>query len=509
MKERLIALVFCVILAASPIWSEVIPQEKDAADADSCVGDHAVTTEHQTVIAGKKIKYTATAGTMMLDQEGDGPRARIFYIAYTKKDVRKELPRPVTFSFNGGPGSSSVWLHLGFAGPKRVLMKDDGSPLPPPYRLVDNDYSLLDETDLVFIDPVTTGFSRSVPEEKAGHFHGLEEDIRCVGDFIRLYTARSGRWGSPKILMGESYGTTRAAGLSEYLYSRYGMTLNGVILVSSILDFQTTDFDPGNDYPAVLYLPSYTATAWYHGRLDEELQADLKKALAESEEFALGEYSRALLLGDRLDEKTRSEVAVKLARLTGLSERYVRQSNLRIRIYRFVKELLRSEMRTAGRLDSRFKGKDRDSAGESYEYDPSYAAIYGPFSTLLNDYVRNELGYENDLPYEILTGRVHPWNYGKNRSGYVNVSMRLRDAMTENPDLKVFVANGYYDLATPYFATAYTFSHMNLDESIRGNVTMGFYEAGHMMYIHRESLVKLRKDLSEFYDSLIPDGRDE
>ena len=478
--------------------------------------DNLSITQHSIVIGGRELSYTVTTGTMVLkeesesggeaknENEGDKPKAEIFFTAYTldregsKTDAAHRFERPITFSFNGGPGSSSVWLHLGLLGPRRVEMGDVDNLLPPPYQLVDNEYSLLDVTDLVFIDPVTTGYSRAVVGESPKQFHDFEKDIASVGDFIRLYTTRYNRWTSPKFLIGESYGTTRSAGLSGYLQERHGMYLNGVMLVSSILNFQTARFTPGNDLPYILFLPSYTATAWYHGRLDPSLGRDLKPILKEVEAFAQGEYAHALMKGDSLAKDEYDHIVERLAAYTGLSPQYIEHTNLRINIMRFTKELLRDERRTTGRLDSRFKGIDRDAAGETWEHDPSLSAIMGPYTATLNDYVRTELKFESDLPYEVLTQRVHPWSYESHQNQYINVAETLRKAMTINPHLKVLVANGFFDLATPYFATLYTFNHMELDESLRNNYTMNFYEAGHMMYVHMPSLEKLKRDLVEF-----------
>ncbi|MGB5401638.1 MAG: peptidase S10, partial [Thermoanaerobaculia bacterium] len=324
-------------------------------------------TSHTVRVSGRSLAYKATAGTLILKDEEGTRKASVFYMAYTLDGISDPGQRPLTFSFNGGPGSSSVWLHLGLLGPRRVLMTDDGHALPPPYELVDNEYSLLDVTDLVFIDPVTTGYSRAVPDEDPQQFHGVEGDVEAVGEFIRLYTSRFERWASPKFLIGESYGTTRAAGLSGYLQGRHGMYLNGIMLVSSILNFQTARFDVGNDLPYILFLPTYAATAWYHQRLDGDLQRDLRSTLDEVEAFALGEYAQALIRGDTLGEHERERIADRLARYTGLSRDYVLQTNLRIRIHRFVKQLRRDERLTVGRLDSRFTGIDRDAAAETYE----------------------------------------------------------------------------------------------------------------------------------------------
>jgi carboxypeptidase C (cathepsin A) len=388
---------------------------------------------------------------------------------------------------------------MGVLGPRRVLMDDEGNPLPPPYLLVNNEYSLLDVTDLVFIDPVSTGFSRAVTDEEAKEFHGVETDIASVGEFIRLYTTRFKRWSSPKFLIGESYGTTRAAGLSAHLQQNAGMYLSGIILVSAILNFQSARFDLGNDLPYILFLPTYAAGAWFHKRLPDDLQElSLADFLDKVKVFTETEYTLALMKGSRISDAEKNRITSKLARYTGLSEDYIDRTNLRINIHRYVKELLRDERRTVGRFDLRFKGIDRDSAGEQHDYDPSYAIIQGAYTAAFNNYVRTALKYKSDLPYEILTGNVHPWNYSRYQNQYVNVAEPLRQAMTRNPFLKVFVANGYYDLATPFFATEYTFSHLGLDVSLQSNVSMGYYEAGHMMYLHKLSLEKLKMDLAGF-----------
>jgi carboxypeptidase C (cathepsin A) len=461
--------------------------------------DKIVSTKHSIEIKGKKLNYTVTTGTIVLKDEdekvGEKPKASIFFIAYTKNGVRNPAKRPLTFSFNGGPGSSSVWMHLGVLGPKRVYMDAEGNPPPPPYKLVDNDYTILDKTDLVFIDPVSTGFSRPVPGEEAKQFHNIKKDVESVGDFIRLWTTRNKRWNSPKFLIGESYGTTRAAGLSGYMHQRHGMYFNGLMLISSILNFQTARFDPGNDFPYMLFLPTYAATAWYHKKLDASLQKDLKKTLAEVEEFAMNEYALALLKGSDLKGDERKAIVKKLARYTGLSEAYIERTNLRVNIHRFCKELRRDEGITVGRLDSRYTGADRDSVGEFPELDPSYAAILGPYTSTMNDYLRSELEFELDLPYEILASLYMSWNYDTYQNHYVNVAETLRKGFQLNPAMKVLVANGYYDLATPYLATEYTFNHIELPEEQRANISMTYYKAGHMMYLHMPSLKKLKKDL--------------
>lgn len=460
--------------------------------------DRVSTTQHTVTINGVAISYTAKSGTLVLRDEEGKPRANFFFTSYTK-DGADAAHRPITYTFNGGPGSSSVWLHMGAFGPRRVTYLDDeGHAARPPYRLVDNEDSILDVTDLVFIDPVTTGFSRAIPFGDAAKFHGVDADIQSVGEFIRLWTTRNGRWMSPKFLAGESYGTTRAAGLSGWL-QRQGFYLNGIVLISSILNFQTASFDSANDLAYELFLPTYTATAWYHKRLPADLQAGgLEKAVAEAEQFALGEYTRALMQGDRLSDADRKAVVSRLSRLTGLSPSYINETNLRIQISRFDKELLREQRRSVGRLDSRFLGIDRDAASENPEFDPSYAAIFGEYTAAVNDYLRRELKFESDLDYEILTDKVRPWNYDRAQNRYVDVAETLRNAMSQNPYMKVFVANGYYDLATPFAATRYTFARMQLDPDIARNVSMDFFEAGHMVYIDRKAHARLKADIVNF-----------
>lgn len=466
--------------------------------------DNLVETKHTVMIGGEEVRYTVTTGTIVLkeetpdrekDFEGEKARAEFFFVAYTK-DSNEGAKRPITFSFNGGPGSSSVWLHLGLLGPRRVLMEFDGGLPKPPYQLADNEFTLLNETDLVFIDPVSTGYSRPAEGAKAKEFHGFKKDIHSVGDFIRLYTSRYERWLSPKFLIGESYGTTRAAALSGYLQERHGLYLNGIMLISSVLNFQTIEFTPGNELPFALFLPSYAATAWYHRAL--RTRKPLEKLLAEVEQFALNEYAPALMKGAALTPRERKSIAAKLAGYTGLSLDYIERSDLRILDMRFFKELLRSQGRTVGRLDSRFLGIERDTLGETMSTDPSMTNIMGPYTAAFNAYIRSELKFEKDIPYEILNEQVWPWSYAEHQNQFVYVAETLRQAMSVNPHLKVFVANGYYDLATPYFATEYTFNHLGLDPSLQDNIEMSYYEAGHMMYIHAPALEALKIDLTNF-----------
>ena len=457
-------------------------------------------TQHTFDVGVLKFAYTATTGTIVLKKEDGQPRASIFFIAYTRDDMPDKAKRPVTFTFNGGPGSSSVWLHMGAFGPKRVVMGTDGAQPAPPYQLMDNDDSALPFTDLVFIDPVTTGYSRPAPGEDPQQFHSLDGDLESVADFIRTYLVRYERWASPKFLAGESYGTTRAAGLSQYLLSHDGIYLNGIVLISSILNFGTAEFDAGNDLPYMLFLPTYTATAWYHKKLAADLQSDMQAALNESRRFAANEYAVALMKGDKLGAEDRAGVAKQLARLTGLSAGYIDRSNLRVPIHRFTKELLRDQGRTVGRYDSRLLGIDGDAAGETPDYDPSYASVQGAYTALFNDYLRTQLKFESDMPYEILTGKVHPWSYNKYENRYVNVAAGLRAAMTQNPSLHVMVMNGYYDLATPFFATEYTVNHLGLDAGLSGNISLKYCDAGHMMYTKKTCLDALHDAMKAFYE---------
>jgi carboxypeptidase C (cathepsin A) len=464
--------------------------------------DKLVTTQHKAMIGGKEIRYTAITGTLVLRDEEGKPRASIFFTAYARDGIADRSKRPVTFTYNGGPGSSSVWLHIGAYGPRRVKTDDEGMISKPPYELVDNGESLLDITDLVFIDPVTTGYSRAIPGEDAKKFYGLKEDAETMADFIRLWTVRFGRWSSPKFLAGESYGTTRSARLSDVLQSRHGIYLNGIILLSSILNFQTARFDVGNDLPYPLFLPSYTAIAWYHKRLPQDLQAaGLEKAVEESRRFALGEYTLALAAGNDLPPEQWKSVAAKVSRYSGLSADFVSRTNLRPEIGQFVKELMRDQRTTVGRLDGRFKGVDRDAAGEGFDFDPSYAAIQGLYTATFNDYASQELNFKSDLPYEILTDRVRPWPFSEFANSYANVAEDLRKAMAQNPALKVFVGNGYYDLATPFFATEYTFDHIGFDSDYKQRVSLHYYQAGHMMYIRRADREQLKKDVAAFMAS--------
>ncbi len=471
--------------------------------ADETASPHSpVVTEHTLTLNGQKIEYTATVGTLPLKDAEGKITAEIFHIAYVKKesDPAKGAKRPLTFSFNGGPGSSSVWMHMGLLGPKRVKLQDNGFALPPPYEFVDNDFSLLDETDLVFIDPVSTGYSRAAKPDEAKNFHGLNEDARSIAEFIRLYVTRHARWPSPKFLIGESYGTTRAAALSGELLKTHRMNLNGLMLVSTVLNFQTIWGGEGNDLPHVLYLPSYAATAWYHQKLPADLQKkSIEDLLQEAEAFASSDYNQALLLGSALPPAQRARVIKQMARLTGLSEAFIDASNLRVPLYRFNAELLRRERKVIGRFDSRYTSLVQDPLSEGAERDPSADAIFSAYASTFNHYLRTDLNYQDDRPYHILAG-LGRWNWGADNQ-FVNVAETLADSMTANPFLKVHVSNGIYDLATPYFAARYTFNHMRLHPDLQKNIVQDDYTAGHMMYLNLPDLAKQKADLAKCIQS--------
>jgi carboxypeptidase C (cathepsin A) len=482
----------------APATTPPIGQGRAQAQPSPSPEETPVVTKHEIRAGSRVLRYTATTGMMPIKNREGETEARMFFMAYTLDDPGNRNRRPLTFSFNGGPGSASVWLHLGAIGPKRVKMNADGSMPAPPYELVDNDQTWLAGSDLVFIDPVGTGYSRAARPELASRFFGLAGDIESVGEFIRMYLTRYERWTSPLFLAGESYGTTRASALSEYLIQR-GIAFNGIMLISTIMNFETTNFAAGNDLPYSLYLPSYAATAWYHKKLPSDLQSkSVQQVVAEVEQWAGTDYLIGLQKGNQLSSQERQDLVNKLARYTGLETRFVDNANLRVNLNLFRKELLRNEKRSIGRLDSRFKGYDANLATDSPEFDASESAIRPPYTSTFNNYVRSELGYKSDLEYYILGGGITtPWNWGTNNN-YVDTSVALRTALARNPYLKVFVAMGYYDMATPYFAAHYTLQHISLDPALLKNVSTSYYEAGHMMYIDEKSLSKLRSDVEKF-----------
>ena len=486
-----------LLLFQTPVMTPRPADTPKPAETAQQKDDTPVVTKHSLRVGSRTLNYTVTTGFMPIKNAASGDtEARIFFMAYTLDNP--PAGRPLMFSFNGGPGSASVWLHLGALGPKRVKMLDDGLMPPPPYELVDNDQTWLTETDLVFIDPVGTGYSRASKPELASKFFGVNGDIESVGEFIRMYLGRYERWPSPLFLVGESYGTTRAAGLSNHLFDR-GIGLNGILLVSTVLNFQTIRFADNNDMPLVLILPSYAATAWYHKRLSPAMQSkSVEQVAQEARNFAANEYMPAMLRIDGLTGAERSALSAKFSSLTGLSTDFVERNNFRVELGEFNKELLRTDRRSTGRLDSRFKGIDRDAASTGPDMDPSMSAIRTPYTAAFNTYVRGDLGFKSDLEYYILGGGISsPWNWNVNNS-YADTSIPLKDAMAKNPYMKIFLAQGYYDMATPFYAAEYTVSAMNLDPQLRRNVSFAYYEAGHMMYIEKTSLKKLKDDAASF-----------
>ena len=466
------------------------------------LGIEPIETQHALGLEGRSLNYTARAGAMPLVDEFGETEAEIFFTAYELDGVEDHSARPLAFVFNGGPGSASIWLHMGALGPKRVVMEKEGWMPAPPYRYENNEHTWLDRTDLVFIDPVGTGFSRTVKEDLDKKFCGFKGDIDSVGEFIRLYLTRYKRWTSPLFLAGESYGTTRAAGLAGHLVDE-GITFNGIVLISTVLDFGAIRFMPANDLPFQLFVPTYAATAWYHGKLIDELQKRaLPDLMSEVKAWSEGELTLALMKGDRLDDGERRTVAEKLSDYTGLDLDYVLGTNLRINIFHFCKELFRGDKRSVGRLDSRFKGIEALAVTERPEFDPSMLAITPPYTSAFNHYVRSELGIETDLTYETLSQKVNEkWEWEKGTMPATGQA--LRGAIAKNPYTKVFVGQGYYDLATPHFATEYMISHMNIDPEHRDNIEMASYEAGHMFYLDVECLAAFNADVDRFIQAAL------
>lgn len=465
--------------------------------------DDLVSTTHTVPTADGDLAYTAHAGRVVLRKEvvtdgtfdGHKPKAEVFVTSYTV-DGADPGTRPVTFAFNGGPGSSSVWLHLGLFGPRRVVSGDVGALEPPPYRLADNPETLLAHTDLVFVDPVSTGYSRAAEGEKPGDYHGFTGDLESVGEIIRLWTTRNGRWLSPKFLAGESYGALRAAALAEHLQTRYAMYLNGLMLISATLDLGTLVADGTNDRPYPLFLPTYAAIAHHHGRLDDR---PLTEVLTEAEEFAASDYPWALAQGARLPRDDRDAVVTRLASLTGLPTDYVDRVDLRIEHIRFFTELLRDQRLVVGRMDGRFTGPDTDYGRERFSGDPSTAALLGPYSAALNHYVRAELEYRNDLPYEVLNIDTHQaWSYSEFEGKHIAVTDKLAKVLRTNPHLKVHVSLGYTDGATAYSATEHSLAQLQIPASTHANITRAYYPAGHMMYVHDPSRIQQSADLAAF-----------
>jgi carboxypeptidase C (cathepsin A) len=485
---------FCLHATAAEEPSKKAPDEKAPKVEPP---KEPVIRESKVTIAGEVIPYTATTGKMQLKDGKGKPTASIFYVSYTRSGVKGTGQRPVMFAFNGGPGSSAVWLHLGILGPRRIDFPGDGTaPLQPPARLIDNDMSILDACDLVFIDPVSTGYSRAEEGADAKDFHGIEGDIESVGDFIRIWVTENKRWGSPKYLCGESYGGIRAAGLAEHLQDRYGMSLNGVVLLSSLLDYRTIIGAQGSQLSHQVFLPTFATVAHFHGKIEGDRAEILRKV----REFAFGDYGVALLKGGELGADEKAAVAARLAGFTGIpAETWIRKE-LRMDATEFRAELLKDEGKVIGRFDARVAWDSTDPDSRGAEYDPSFSLAIGAFSTAMLTYLGEELGWEEDQPYEILTG-VGPWKYGaENR--IVNMTGRLAQAMRDNPLMRVLVMGAHADLATPPEGVPYSFrQEIGLPESLRKQITYAEYDSGHMFYLNPPDLKKAKKDLIDFLDA--------
>jgi carboxypeptidase C (cathepsin A) len=459
-----------------------------------------IVTHHQLALEGRVLQYTATAGRLPIRRDDGKTEAQMFFVAYTL-DGQEAAKRPLTFAFNGGPGSASIWLHTGALGPKHVVLQTEGFMPPPPYRLQDNPYTLLDESDLVFVDAIGTGFSRAADGELAKKFWGMKGDIESFGEFIRLYITRYDRWSSPLLLFGESYGTTRAAGVAGYLTDR-GISFNGITLLSMVLNFQTLEDTKTNDQPYIFLIPSYTMIAGYHHKLPPDLAEDIGKSRQEAEQWASHAYAQALAKGDALTATERQNIIDQMARYTGLSKEVIDEANLRVGVAKFTHYLLIDQKLRVGRLDGRFVGPDPQGLLDTPFYDPTLVAIRPPYTSAFNSYVRSELGYRTDMPYYVLGERTGPdhWDWGSGIRGFPDTASALREAIVKNPYLKVLVMEGYYDLATPYAAANYTVDHLDLGSNYRANISFATYDAGHMTYLPINGLRKMRKDLGIFIE---------
>ncbi|MBN1970204.1 MAG: peptidase S10 [Candidatus Delongbacteria bacterium] len=450
---------------------------------------------HSIEIEGKEFNYISETGFMRLKDEEGELKVNFFFTSYR---LETEENRPVIFAFNGGPGSSSVWLHMGMLGPKTYEIDEEGRAVSLPAKITNNNFTWLKKADLVFLDPVSTGYSRSANPEGSKEYHEFNKDIETMGDAIKIWLDKNKRWSSKKYLCGESYGTTRASGVSEYLLNRYGLYLNGIILVSSVLNFMQISNDPGNNLPFLMFLPTLAATSWYHGKLDKVKYLKLETLIEEVTYFVENEYLKFLFTGNSTDIETRNNIFSKISEFTGLSEEYVKISGGRINEFRYMSELFRSEGRTVGRLDSRFLGYNIDETIDSIDYDPAYSVIYGPYTSIYNDYVKNHLEFDCDITYEIINGKVWPWDYSKVSNKYVDVIDSLTKTMHQNPQMRVWFLSGYYDLATPYYATIYTINQMKLKGDLAKNIDHTYYDSGHMMYIKRSCLEKIFEELDNF-----------
>ncbi len=469
-----------------------------------------VQTHHQVTVQGKTLHYTATAGRLPIKDPTGKIEAEMFFIAYTL-DGADPAKRPVTFAFNGGPGSASLWIHMGALGPRKVELEKEGWEPAAPYRLMDNAYTPLPATDLVLVDAIGTGFSRAQDITTAKKFWGVKGDAEAFGEFIRMYISRNERWSSPLYLLGESYGTTRSAAVSGYLADR-GIQFTGIMLLSTILDFQTVEITRKNDLACVLTLPTYTMIAAYHKKLAPELLQDMAKTRQEVEAWTWSTYWPALAKGDALTTEERQSIIAGLAKYTGLKPEIIDWANLRIDVGEFTHYLLADQKLRVGRLDGRFVGPDPDGFMDTDNYDPSNAMINAPITSVFNDYVRRELEYRTDMPYYTSAGQLsgtgfsfwRQWDWGSAVQGFPDTAIALREAMAKNPHLKVMVMEGYYDLATPYAAANYSFNHMDLSPEYHKNISFATYDSGHMVYLRESAIDKFQKDVENFIDTTEP-----